>query len=634
MQGISRLLLRRIVGWKVLFWAGLGAGVGYGVSTLWPDVGAPANAERLTPEHFTVLLTPGEGLTESVARLAVYPPRDGVRLLTFDWTSDGKTRPAYAFANRPFLVARDLKNAVDEGRAIDVRELLGRIGANRPAAVAYTGMRASADRALNDVRARPKQRWNDVTEFLDHAHAMRPGFAYRTAWWADDRWRRDVPVAAGALLLGVLAAGLTRRSVADVEAADLLRAAKATPAATPVPSAAKDLGDVAAQGDAMEADLVAEAAEAGPGDTHTIESPVAPPVVRDLVGERLVAPEQAAKEDKDYAGEFYPTVRVHKPQVDPGGGRDDAFTLVELLVSVGVIGLLVALLLPALIGVRRSADTIACAANLRSIGQGLTLYLTQNRNTFPAAYLYQDQHLDAGWSSGTNPRDGYVHWSSYLYGNGSVNPAAFQCPAMRQGGLPPTNTPPDNRDPGQICPTDFVVDQQAPRLAYTVNEALCPRNKFNTADFGGHRVYRWVRATEVADASGTILALEMIDDAQAVSYDVTGSSWVMSHRPIAGFVGLNGELDMYVIPVGTKFRRATANDLDADPLHVADATHTRLDLVGRNHGKKAGYPDRRLTNFLYVDGHVETKSVYDTMDPFQWGAKFYSLTPNDDLVSE
>ena len=58
----------------------------------------------------------------------------------------------------------------------------------------------------------------------------------------------------------------------------------------------------------------------------------------------------------------------------------------------------------------------------------------------------------------------------------------------------------------------------------------------------------------------------------------------------------------------------------------------RLDWVGRNHGLRTGIPNKRKSNFLYVDGHVESKSIYQTLEPFEWGQEFYSLVPGDDIV--
>ena len=60
-----------------------------------------------------------------------------------------------------------------------------------------------------------------------------------------------------------------------------------------------------------------------------------------------------------------------------------AFTLVELLVVIGIIDLLIAILLPALGKARASARTVTCAANLRSIVQGAHIYASQNKGYFP-----------------------------------------------------------------------------------------------------------------------------------------------------------------------------------------------------------------------------------------------------------
>src|SRR5882672_4836706 len=63
------------------------------------------------------------------------------------------------------------------------------------------------------------------------------------------------------------------------------------------------------------------------------------------------------------------------------------FTLVELMVAIGIIAVLMSILLPAVSRVRKHAYTVKCSNNLRTFGQAWQLYANGNRGTCVPARL-------------------------------------------------------------------------------------------------------------------------------------------------------------------------------------------------------------------------------------------------------
>lgn len=69
--------------------------------------------------------------------------------------------------------------------------------------------------------------------------------------------------------------------------------------------------------------------------------------------------------------------------VDTYVPRPRAFTLVELLVVIGIIAVLISVLLPALSRAREAGQAVKCMSNLRSIGQAVQIYTSESRGFLP-----------------------------------------------------------------------------------------------------------------------------------------------------------------------------------------------------------------------------------------------------------
>ena len=154
-----------------------------------------------------------------------------------------------------------------------------------------------------------------------------------------------------------------------------------------------------------------------------------------------------------------------------------AFTLLELLVVIGIIALLLSLLLPALARGREAARATMCRSNLRQVHQALMLYAQENEGFVPIGYR-QTKQFNSMIYSGSAQKFvlfGKLHEEKLTF-DGEI----FYCPSEQNERFafdtpanpwPPGETPTVNTYSGYACrpevelPDDWTRATAVPRLA-------------------------------------------------------------------------------------------------------------------------------------------------------------------------
>ena len=147
----------------------------------------------------------------------------------------------------------------------------------------------------------------------------------------------------------------------------------------------------------------------------------------------------------------------------PTRASRSAFTLIEILVVVGIIALLAAILFPVFAKVRGGARTTACNSNLRQLGLAFQQYTTDNGGRYPRAANYQAWSPGhAYWVAGTPADNGgglATDVKPFTYADGSsanVEGGAL-FPYVKSGAV-------------YVCPSTPDADKK--KLGYSMNCAI------------------------------------------------------------------------------------------------------------------------------------------------------------------
>lgn len=276
--------------------------------------------------------------------------------------------------------------------------------------------------------------------------------------------------------------------------------------------------------------------------------------------------------------------------------RRSAFTLVELLVVIAIVGLLVALLLPAVQAARESARRIQCVNNFKQLGLALQSY-HDALGKLPPGYLATGAYVDGGidttpgwaWGCFILP---YLEQSN-LQGKFNFNLPVQKSPAI------------STVVPAFVCPSDvllrepFSVTDNSWKPICTIAPsscaACCGGGVATTAATGNGCFYRnsAVRLIDIKDGTSATIFLEERAFAKvqgtwvgAVNggYANTGA---LNPKAVPGKLG-QGAADLVLIHSGT----------------VNDLTGRSLDDASSMHPGGA--------NFLFADGSV--RFIIDATD--------------------
>jgi prepilin-type N-terminal cleavage/methylation domain-containing protein/prepilin-type processing-associated H-X9-DG protein len=287
--------------------------------------------------------------------------------------------------------------------------------------------------------------------------------------------------------------------------------------------------------------------------------------------------------------------------------RHAAFTLVELLVVIGIIALLISILLPTLSSARRAAYTVQCQSNMRQVTTALLMYISDSKGKLPPNAAAPGLAL-AG-------RDATGQGIGWWWPNELVRRNYIKNPALNVYKAPGAAKSFPRSSPFQ-CPEGIPQDYQLTSQTYPTDGG---NNCYDLENDGMNPGCAQMEAFGVPTWYQLASRVETATNALAADPGATGAPTKPGARQ-SPFIWFNSGATMADVRSPAYQRTISMVKRSSEMVMLVEAANPNwydettsttnggetvwLRRLGARHGKKSGGGLNAWTNIAFFDGHV------------------------------